>query len=611
MCGIVGYVGPRQCVDLIVGGLRKLEYRGYDSAGVAVVGPSGLTVKRAKGKLQNLVNLLGESPLGGCTGIGHTRWATHGRPSDENAHPHAYGGVAVVHNGIIENHLELKAALTGRGHKFKSETDTEIFAHLVADALDAGAQDLHAAVRTALAQVKGTYALAVVAEKRPEEIVAAKNASPLVVGFGNGESFLASDVPAILEHTRDVVYLEEGELAVLTPSGITLFGKDDEPLARKPRRIEWSAVAAEKDGHKHFMHKEIFEQPRAVADTIRGRASLEQGDVTLDGMEIPEDYAKGLERIVIVACGTSWHAGLSGRTMIESLARVPVQVELASEFRNGDPLVSDKVMCLAISQSGETADTLAAVKVAKSRGAKAYSICNVVGSAIPRECDGGTLLTRAGPEIGVASTKAFTTQLAGLFLLAVKLGRLRGTLSPEKAREHLEALLHVPSWMEGMIRQEAALMPIAKRCAAARDVLFLGRGGQYPVALEGALKLKEISYIHAEGYAAGEMKHGPIALIDEQMPVVVLATKEPAYEKTLGNMEEVRARGGHVFAVVSEGDTHAASLAEVALPVPPAPPLLAPLVSIIPLQFLAYHVADLKGTDVDQPRNLAKSVTVE
>jgi glutamine---fructose-6-phosphate transaminase (isomerizing) len=611
MCGIVGYVGPRQCVDLIVGGLRKLEYRGYDSAGVAVVGPNGLAVKRAKGKLQNLVGLLRDTPLAGCTGIGHTRWATHGRPSDENAHPHSYGGVAVVHNGIIENHLELKDVLTGRGHVFRSETDTEIFAHLVADALDAGARDLQAAVRSALQQVKGTYALAVISEKRPGEIVAAKNASPLVVGFGQGESFLASDVPAILEHTRDVVYLEEGELAVLTAAGIAIYGKDGEPVDRPPRRIEWSAVAAEKDGHKHFMHKEIFEQPRAVADTIRGRASLEQGDVTLDGIELPAGYAQGLERLVIVACGTSWHAGLCGRIMIEALARLPVEVELASEFRNRDPLVSAKVMCLAISQSGETADTLAAVKIARARGAKAFAICNVVGSAISRECDGGTLFTRAGPEIGVASTKAFTTQLAGLYLLAVKLGRLRGTLSPEQAREHLEALRQVPGWMEGMVHQEAALMPIAKRCAAARDVLFLGRGAQYPVALEGALKLKEISYIHAEGYAAGEMKHGPIALIDEQMPVIVLATREPAYEKTLGNMEEVRARGGHVFAVVSEGDTHAASLAEVALPVPPAPPLLAPLLSIIPLQFLAYHVADLKGTDVDQPRNLAKSVTVE
>jgi glucosamine--fructose-6-phosphate aminotransferase (isomerizing) len=611
MCGIVGYVGPRQCVELIVGGLRKLEYRGYDSAGVAAIGPSGLVVQRAKGKLQNLITRLETHPVSGHTGIGHTRWATHGRPSDENAHPHAYGGVAVVHNGIIENHLQLRSELGAKGHKFSSETDTEIVAHLVADAFKDGAADLLAAVRQALTRVQGTYAIAVIAENRPGEIVAAKNASPLVIGYGEGENFLASDVPAILEHTRQVVYLEEGELAVLTPASVRILKLDGTPVERKPRRIEWSAVAAEKDGHKHFMHKEIYEQPRAVTDTVRGRASLEQGDVILDGVALDEDYARSLARVTIVACGTSWHAGLTGRLMIEQLARLPCEVELASEFRNRDVLVDSKVMTLAISQSGETADTLAAVKVAKARGSRAFSICNVVGSAIPRECDGGTLFTRAGPEIGVASTKAFTTQLAGLFLLAIKLGRLRGTLTAEAAREHLEALRHVPGWMEQMIRLEAAVMPVAKRCAAARDVLFLGRGAQFPVALEGALKLKEISYIHAEGYAAGEMKHGPIALIDEELPVIVLATREPAYEKTLGNMEEVRARGGQVFAVVSEGDVHAASLAQVALTVPAAPPLLTPLLSIIPLQFLAYHVADLKGTDVDQPRNLAKSVTVE
>jgi glucosamine--fructose-6-phosphate aminotransferase (isomerizing) len=610
MCGIVGYVGPRSCVEVVVSGLRKLEYRGYDSAGVAVVGADGLAVARAKGKLKNLVQVLAEKPLNGCTGIGHTRWATHGKPSDENAHPHSYRGVAVVHNGIIENHLELKATLGARGHAFSSETDTEIFAHLIYDALDAGAPDLASAVRTALSQVNGTYAIAVVSAKRPDEIVAAKNASPLVVGFGQGESFLASDVPAILEYTRDVVYLEEGELALLTPTGITFQGRGGEPLEKKPRRIEWSAVAAEKEGHKHFMHKEIFEQPRAVADTIRGRMSLEQGDVALSDLELTEEYARSLERIVVVACGTSWHAGLSGRLMIEALARLPVDVDLASEFRYRDPVVGPRTLCLAISQSGETADTLAAVKEAKRRGARAISICNVVGSAIPRECD-GTLYTHAGPEIGVASTKAFTTQLAALFLLAVKLGRLRGTLSAEAARTHLEALRQVPLWMDQVVRQEPSVLPVAKRCVQARDVLFLGRGTQFPAALEGALKLKEISYIHAEGYAAGEMKHGPIALIDEALPVVVLATREPAYEKTLGNMEEVRARGGHVFAVVSEGDTLAASLAEVALTVPQAPPLLTPLLSIIPLQFLAYHVADLKGTDVDQPRNLAKSVTVE
>jgi len=610
MCGIVGYVGPKPCVEIIVSGLKKLEYRGYDSAGVAVVGENGLAVARSKGKLKNLVALLAEKPLAGCTGIGHTRWATHGKPSDENAHPHCYGGVAVVHNGIIENHLELKASLGAKGHRFASETDTEIFAHLIADALEAGAKDLAAAVRAALAHVNGTYAIAVVSAKRPDEIVAAKNASPLVVGFGKGESFLASDVPAILEHTRDVVYLEEGELALLTPGGIRIEGRDGEPLQKKPRRIEWSAVAAEKDGHKHFMHKEIFEQPRAVADTIRGRMSLEQGDVALDGLELTEEYVRGLERLVIVACGTSWHAGCSGAQMIEALARLPTEVELASEFRYSDPIVGPRTLVLAISQSGETADTLAAVKEAKRRGARAVSICNVVGSAIARECD-GTLYTHAGPEIGVASTKAFTTQLAALFLLSVKLGRLRGTLSAEAARGHLEALRQVPLWMEQVIRQEPSVIPVAKRCEKARDVLFLGRGAQFPVALEGALKLKEISYIHAEGYAAGEMKHGPIALIDEAMPVIVLATKEPAYEKTLGNMEEVRARGGQVYAVVSEGDTLAASLAVVALTVPLCPPLLAPLLSILPLQLLAYHVADLKGTDVDQPRNLAKSVTVE
>ncbi|HTP25099.1 MAG TPA: glutamine--fructose-6-phosphate transaminase (isomerizing) [Anaeromyxobacteraceae bacterium] len=625
MCGIVGYVGPRACVDIITAGLKKLEYRGYDSAGVAVVSGSGLAVARSKGKLKNLVSLLAEKPLVGCTGIGHTRWATHGKPSDENAHPHSYGGVAVVHNGIIENHLELKASLTAKGHRFASETDTEIFAHLIADSLAAGAQDLAAAVRTALAQVNGTYAIAVVSAKRPEEIVAAKNASPLVVGFGIGENFLASDVPAILEHTREVVYLEEGELALLTPAEVRIEGRDGQPHNRPPRRIEWSAVAAEKEGHKHFMHKEIFEQPRAVADTIRGRVSLEQGDVILDGIELPEDFARSLERLIIVACGTSWHAGLCGRQMVESLARLPTEVELASEFRYRDPIVSSRTLCLAVSQSGETADTLAAVREAKRRGASCISICNVVGSALPRECAereghpateappgaSGTLYTHAGPEIGVASTKAFTTQLAALFLLAVRLGRLRGVLSTETARTHLEALRQVPLLMDQVVRLEPSVMPVAKRCTLARDVLFLGRGAQFPVALEGALKLKEISYIHAEGYAAGEMKHGPIALIDEALPVVVLATKEPAYEKTLGNMEEVRARGGHVFAVVSEGDTAAASLAEIALTVPQTTPLLEPILSILPLQFLAYHVADLKGTDVDQPRNLAKSVTVE
>jgi glucosamine--fructose-6-phosphate aminotransferase (isomerizing) len=610
MCGIVGYVGPKDAVPIIVAGLRRLEYRGYDSAGIAALTKGGLKVSRAKGKLANLEALLAKEPLSGSVGIGHTRWATHGRPSDENAHPHRYGGVAVVHNGIIENHLELRAELTGRGHKFSSETDTEIFAHLIAEALEGGKLGLSAAVRASLAKVRGAYALAVLAEARPGEIVAAKNASPLVVGFGQGESFLASDVPAILEHTRDVLFLEEGELARLTADGVTVEDAAGKPVERKPRRIEWSALAAEKGGHKHFMHKEIHEQPRAVADTLRGRVLPQQADVSLDGIELDPAFVRSLDKIVILACGTSWHAGLSGRLMIEALARIPVEVELASEFRYRNPIVGPRTLALAISQSGETADTLAAVKEAKARGAHAFSICNVFGAAIPRESE-GTLYTRAGPEIGVASTKAFTTQLVALFLVALKLGKLRGLIDDAAMREHLAALARLPLQMDQVLLQEPSVLPVARRCSTARDVLFLGRGNQFPVALEGALKLKEISYIHAEGYAAGEMKHGPIALIDESLPVVVLATRELAYEKTVSNMEEVRARGGQVIAVVSEGDTAAASIAQTAFTVPATPPLLAPILTVLPLQLLAYHVADLKGTDVDQPRNLAKSVTVE
>ncbi len=619
MCGIVGYVGGRPCQPIILSGLRRLEYRGYDSAGIAVLGEGGLTLARAKGKLQVLAERLEKTPLLGSTGIGHTRWATHGKPSDENAHPHRFEDVALVHNGIIENYLELKSALEQRGHRFASETDTEILAHLVAEELKQE-PDLHAAVRRALKAVRGTYALAVVSQRCPGRVVAAKNASPLVVGFGQGENFLASDVPAILEHTRDVVYLEEGDFAELTADGVRITDGDGRPLERRRRRIEWSAVAAEKEGHKHFMHKEIFEQPRAVTDTIRSRVRVEAADVELDGITLDRAAAAGARRAVIVACGTSYHAGLCAKNMIEELARLPVEVALASEFRYSNPLVGPDTLVIAVSQSGETADTLAAVREARSRGAGCLAICNVVGSAISRECEApapgappvcGTLFTHAGPEIGVASTKAFTTQLAALFLLAVKLGRLRGTLPPEAARTQLESLLRLPLLMEQVIRQEPAVLPLARRCGQARDVLFLGRGRQFPVALEGALKLKEISYIHAEGYAAGEMKHGPIALVDEQLPVIVLAVREEAYEKTLGNMEEVQARGGRVFAVVSEGDTRAASKAEIALTVPEAPPLLLPLLTILPLQFLAYHVADLKGTDVDQPRNLAKSVTVE
>src|SRR5712671_4992443 len=576
MCGIVGYVGDQECATLLVDGLRKLEYRGYDSAGVAVLGKEGLSVVRAKGKLANLEKRLGEQTPRGMTGIGHTRWATHGKPSDENAHPHKYGGVAVVHNGIIENHLELKESLSHSGHRFSSETDTEIFAHLIADEEKSG-RTLPDAVRAALSKVKGTYALAVMSERSPEMLVVAKNASPLVLGLGDNCNFVASDVPAILAHTRDVIFLEEGDFAVITKKGIELTDRSGNKLARSIRRIDWTPTMAEKNGHKHFMHKEIHEQARALTDTIRGRASVEEGDVYLDGCRLDAKLVQKLAKVQIVACGTSWHASLTGKLMV---------------------------------------DTLGSFREAKSRGARGLAICNVVGSAIAREAD-DVLYTHAGPEIGVASTKAFTTQLAALFLLAVRLGRLRGTLTAQAAQHHLQALNEVPMQVERVLKYEDVIKQAAYKFSQARDLLFLGRGPQYPVALEGALKLKEISYIHAEGYAAGEMKHGPIALIDENMPVMVLAPRDSDeeagvnYEKILGNIQEVRARGGRVIAIHSEGDTKVPTLAEAAIPCPQTNPLLMPIISVIPTQLFSYHVADHRGTDVDQPRNLAKSVTVE
>ncbi len=615
MCGIVGYVGDEECASLLVDGLRKLEYRGYDSAGVAVMGKNGLHVVRAKGKLKNLENkLVGEMPQG-TIGIGHTRWATHGKPSDENAHPHKYGGVAVVHNGIIENHLELKEELQKAGHKFTSETDTEIFAHLIQNEIEKGL-DLPKAVRAALKLVRGTYALAVISEKQPDMLVVSKNASPLVLGIGEGANYVASDVPAILAHTRDVVYLEEGDFAVITKKGIELTGANGQARKAEVRRIDWTPTMAEKNGHKHFMHKEIHEQARALTDTIRGRASVEEGDVFLDGCHLDAKIVQGISKIQIVACGTSWHASLTGKLMIETIAKIPVEVDLASEFRYREPLVDKNTLCIAVSQSGETADTLGSFREAKARGARGLAICNVVGSAIAREAD-DVLYTHAGPEIGVASTKAFTTQLAAFFLLAVRLGRLRGTLSADVARNHLENLRELPGLVERTLKYEDVIKAAAYKFSGARDLLFLGRGPQYPVALEGALKLKEISYIHAEGYAAGEMKHGPIALIDENMPVMVLAVRDSAteagvnYEKILGNLQEVKARGGRVIAIHSEGDTMVPKLAEVSIPCPQTNPLLMPILSVIPTQLFSYHVADHRGTDVDQPRNLAKSVTVE
>ncbi|MFB1482850.1 glutamine--fructose-6-phosphate transaminase (isomerizing) [Corallococcus sp. RDP092CA] len=611
MCGIVGYVGDKESAPILVSGLKKLEYRGYDSAGVAVVGGNQLNVVRATGKLRNLENRVVQDLPKGTTGIGHTRWATHGRPSDENAHPHTYKSVAVVHNGIIENHLALKAELRSRGHAFSSETDSEVFAHLISEEVERGV-DLPDAVRAAIRQVKGTYGLVVVCADDPGRIVCTKDASPMVLGLGQGQNFVASDVPALLEHTRDFVYMEEGDLAVVTAAKIDIFNRDGKRVNRPTRRIDWTPMMAEKGGYKHFMHKEIWEQPRAIADTLRGRMLLTEGDVHFETWNLTPEQVQSFTKVTILACGTSWHSGVAGKHMIESLARLPVEVELASEFRYRDPIVEKSHLVIAISQSGETADTLAAFKEAKRLGAHTMAICNVIGSAMTREAN-LHVLTNAGPEIGVASTKAFTTQLVTLYLLAVKLGRMRGTLSVAGAQEHLTHLTQVPKMIEEVLKCEPQVKRVAREFMNAQDFLFLGRGPMHPVALEGALKLKEISYIHAEGYAGGEMKHGPIALIDEKMPVVVIAPKQPhiAYEKIIGNIEEVRARGGKVIAILDEDDSQADSLADHVIRIPAACALLAPVVATIPLQLLAYHVAEMRGNDVDQPRNLAKSVTVE
>ncbi len=611
MCGIVGYVGELQAGPVLVGGLKRLEYRGYDSAGVAVLNGNELTVVRANGKLKNLEGKISVEMPKGTVGIGHTRWATHGRPSDENAHPHTFEGVSVVHNGIIENHLALKLALKAKGHAFASETDSEVFAHLIREAQKQGKAFVDS-VRAAVAQIKGTYALVAITDAEPTEIVCTREAQPMVLGYSQGQNFVASDVAALLEHTRDVVFMEDGDVAVVKKTGIELMDRSGKVITRKVTRIDWTPGMAEKNGHKHFMHKEICEQSRAVADTLRGRILRSEGDVHFDGWPFSEAQIKSMDRVWILACGTSWHSGLSGKWMIETLARIPVEVELASEFRYRDPIVGKNQLAVAISQSGETLDTLAAMREAKKRGATTMTLCNVIGSAMTREAD-FTVLTNAGPEIGVASTKAFTTQLVGLYLLAIKLGRLRGTLSVEQAQEHLTALSGVPKVIEAVLKTEAHVKEIARKYMHAQDFLFLGRGPMHPVALEGALKLKEISYVHAEGYAGGEMKHGPIALIDEKMPVVVIAPREPHihYEKIIGNIEEVRARGGQVIVVVEEGDEHAKSLGTDFIEIPKTSGLIAPLIATIPLQLLAYHVADLRGTDVDQPRNLAKSVTVE
>jgi glucosamine--fructose-6-phosphate aminotransferase (isomerizing) len=606
MCGIVGYVGSRDATSVLIGGLRRLEYRGYDSAGVAVSNGHGARVVRCRGKLAALEKLLEQDRPEGAIGIGHTRWATHGRPSDENAHPHKAGPVSVVHNGIIENHVELRARLAAAGRTFSSETDTEIVAHLIDEALAGGADSLLEAVRIALRQVEGAYALVVLSDAHEGEVIAAKTASPLVVGIGQNEMFLASDAPAILEYTREVMFLEDGDIARLTRQGVAISDLAGRPIDRKSKTITWTVAEAEKAGYPHFMLKEIHEQPRALTDTLRGRLLVDRNDAVLDDLDI----SRVPRRVVLLACGTSYHAGLVGKFLIESAARLPCEVDLASEFRYRDPVVGPEDLVVGISQSGETADTLAAIKEAKSRGARTLAICNVVDAAIARACD-GALYTHAGPEIGVASTKCFTAQLAALSLLAIHLGRRTGSLGDQAAADLIRELMLIPQKMSETLAAMGDLRALAERYKDAKDFLFLGRGTNYPIALEGALKLKEISYIHAEGYAAGEMKHGPIALIDDGIPVVVIAPRGKGYEKVLSNLAEVRARDGQVIAVATKGDDTIAAGCRDVLWVPDAPALLQPMLTVLPLQLLAYAVALARGNDVDQPRNLAKSVTVE
>ena len=612
MCGIVGYVGDKQAVGIIVDGLKRLEYRGYDSAGIAVLDGGVLHVRRAPGRLKALESVLAERQLGGSVGIGHTRWATHGRPSEENAHPHTdcRGSLVVVHNGILENYLELKERLQAEGHAFLSDTDTEVLAHLIEHHL-ARAGSLERAVRLALGEVRGSYAIGVVATASPDRLVVAKQgAGSVVVGLGKGETFVASDIPAILAHTRNVVILEDDELAVVTAAGADITTIDGRAVSRAPVRITWDPVMAEKGGYRHFMLKEIYEQPRAITDTFRGRLDLEAGDVRLPELNLDEAATRAIQRVVLVACGTSWHAAMLARAMIERLAGITAEVDLASEFRYRDAIIGPDTLVVAISQSGETADTIGAVRAARLKGSPVVAITNVVGSALAREST-GLLQMHAGPEIGVASTKAFSTMIVAGYLLAVWLGRQRGALTPEETKKCLHDLVEIPRLVEQTLELDGAIAELARQLSGARDFLYLGRGLQFPIALEGALKLKEISYIHAEGYAGGEMKHGPIALIADQLPVVVLVPRDSSYERMLGNMEEVRAREGMLIAITHPNDRAVASKAAHVIEVPPAAELLAPLVTVIPLQLLAYHIALRRGCDVDQPRNLAKSVTVE
>jgi glucosamine--fructose-6-phosphate aminotransferase (isomerizing) len=609
MCGIIGYLGPQEAMPIILDGLKRLEYRGYDSAGLAVLGPNGLAIRRSLGKLKELESLVLKEPLSGQVGIGHTRWATHGRPSEANAHPHQVGDIAVVHNGIIENYLELKEQLLKEGHRFASETDTEIISHLIVKHLNRGTDYLKA-VRLTLKEIRGSYALAMVNSQEPRMLVAARKESPLILGLGEGEYFLASDIPAILPYTRRVIFLEDHDLVVVKDGECLLLDQEGHRLERRVHTITWSPAMAEKAGYKHFMQKEIFEQPRALIDTFRGRINPEKGEVVIEEVTLTPAQLKDIRKIFLVACGTSFHAALVGKFLLEGLCRVPVEVDLGSEFRYREPLVDAHTLLIPISQSGETADTRAGLAAGKELGAKSLAIVNAVGSSIAREAD-SVFYTHAGPEIGVASTKAFTTQLVALYLIALYLASHLGKMTRGEVRQHLAHLLKLPTWVQETLDLDHEIRELARRYMTAQNFLYLGRGLHYPIALEGALKLKEISYIHAEGYAAGEMKHGPIALIDEKMPVVVLATRSPVLEKVQGNIEEVRARGGRVIALTEADNYQVQERVESIIPVPQVPLELSPIVLVTPLQLLAYHVADLRGTDVDQPRNLAKSVTVE
>ncbi|HMT09202.1 MAG TPA: glutamine--fructose-6-phosphate transaminase (isomerizing) [Pyrinomonadaceae bacterium] len=620
MCGIVGYVGNKQVVPLIIDGLRKLEYRGYDSAGIAVVDDEhNLSLRRAEGKLRNLEEAIRLNPLDGNYGIGHTRWATHGRPTEENAHPHRdqSGKVVVVHNGIIENYLPLKERLQAIGHEFHTETDTEVVAHLIGHYIDTESLSLELAVRKTVAELRGIFALSIISKDEPDTIIAVREGPPVVIGLGDGEFFVASDIPPILAHTRDVFFLGDREMAILTKDSVRVTDFDGNVVEPDTQRITWDPIQAEKGGFKHFMLKEIYEQPRAVRDTVQGRVSLDTGKVYLDPMDISEEEFKSLTSIKIAACGTSWHAGLAGKYMLEQLARVPVDVDYASEFRYRDPVLSENDLLIVISQSGETADTIAAMREAKQAGCKVLAVCNVHGSMITREAD-GTILTHAGPEIGVASTKAFTAQMIALYLFALYLGEVRGNIDETRAKKLAQDLAELPLKIEQLLNDADSIEELSKEYFRSQDFLYLGRGINFPVALEGALKLKEISYIHAEGYPAGEMKHGPNALIDEKLPVVIINTKETGneaselrYEKTHSNIVEVKSRDGIIISVLTEGDTMSSKVSSHVIEIPETSDLLGPVLSIVPLQLLSYHIAVRRGCDVDQPRNLAKSVTVE